>query len=221
MYGLEAEENEPGVQIVRREFIVMSVGALGALLMGARRQDAPHAITWDEFVNDLVPKAESVVAKKMEEDAYVASVMETLKRVDRALIPKQLPRQKLFSIVEYRIAKDKGFKWHDHRRYNGVIYVLEGSIRCRSFEVVGDDPAPPKGQKLRIRETASGLVEVGGTSTLTTKRDNIHDVRGGEQGGRMLDIFTWMAPGARSHYLDVNETPVDPEKKIYEGSFKS
>jgi quercetin dioxygenase-like cupin family protein len=217
MYGLESEE--PGVEIVRREFLVMSVGALGALLMGARRRQ--DAISWDEFIKDLVPKAESVVAKKMEEEAYVASVMETLKRVDRSLIPKDLPKQKTFSIVEYRISKDKGFKWHDHRNYNGVIYVLEGSVRCRSFDIVGEEKAPPKGQKVQIRETASALVEVGATSTLTTKRDNIHDVRGGENGGRMLDIFTWMGPNARSHYLDVNETPVDKDKKIYEGSFKS
>jgi hypothetical protein len=224
MYGLDPE---PGVTILRREFIRMSVGALGALLMAGRRplwalQSDPKSISWDEFVKDLLPRAESVVAKRIEEEDYVKAVVETLTRVDRALIPaaSELPKRKQFSIVELKIAKDRGFPYHDHRNYNGVIYVLQGSVKCRNFDIVGEPKAPPRGQKIRIRETASGLVKVGGSSTLTTTRDNIHDIRGGDEGARMLDIFTWMGPNARSHYLDVNPAPADAEKKIYEASFK-
>jgi len=220
MYNLEPE---PGVTLLRREFLRLSAGALGSLLLGgcaARKPVSP--ITWDEFVKELAPRAESLLAQKMNEDAYVAAVVERLRRVDPALVPpvKQLPREKLFLVTEFRFAEGKGFRYHDHRQYNGVIFAMEGAVRCRNFDVVDGDAAGPAGTRVRIRETASVTLVPGEASTLTTSRDNIHDVRGGAGGGRVLDIFTWMGPQHRSVYLDVNEIPVDREAKVYEGCYR-
>jgi hypothetical protein len=220
MYNLEPE---PGVTILRRDFLRLSAGALGTLLLGgcaARRP--PEPITWREFVDDLLPRAESLMAKKMTEDAYVAAVVEQLRRVDTALVPpvRDLPRHKLFLVTEFRFSEGRGFPYHDHRQYNGVIFSMEGAVRCRNFDIVDGDREGAKGAKVRIRETTSGTLVPGEASTLTTSRDNIHDVRGGAGGGRVLDIFTWMGPNHRSVYLDVDENAYDPQTRVYEASFK-
>ncbi len=218
-------EPEPGVTIVRRQFLRLSAGALGILLGGCAPRRPPPApvtpITWDEFSGELAPRAEALLAQKMTEDAYVAEIVERLRRVDPKLIPpkKDLPRTKIFQVVEFGLTEGSGFRYHDHRRYNGVIFVLDGAVRCRNFDVVGPNRMPPAGEKLRIRETAGGVRRTGEASTLTTTRDNIHDVRGAEGGCRLLDIFTWMGKNPRSVYMDVDETPVEPG--VFEGSFTS
>ena len=150
---------EPGVTVVRREFLRLSAGALGILLAGCAPRRTPQApITWEDFSGELAPRAEALLAQKMTEDAYVDGIVERLRRVDPKLIPsrKDLPRHKLFQVVEFALAEGRGFRYHDHRAYNGVIFVLDGAVRVRNFDVVGPHRAPPRGEKLRIRETAGG-----------------------------------------------------------------
>lgn len=234
-------EPEPGVEIVRREFIRVSAGALGAILLGgclaadrgrpgARAPRLPlvpdpaapfRPLTWDEFAGELVPRAEAVLAQRMGEEDYVGELAWRLRQIDPGLVPspRDLPRHRLFQVVEFRLAPGHGFRYHDHRHYNGVIYVLDGAVACRSFDLEGRERAPARGRRVRIRQTSAGLLRARETSTLTSRRDNIHDVRGSPGGCRLLDIFTWMGPGARSVYLDVDERPLDPEGTLFQATF--
>ncbi len=90
----------------------------------------------------------------------------------------------------------------------------------RSFEVVGADARPPKGKSFDIRETHDGLLFPGRASVLSRSRDNIHDVRAGKEGARLLDFFTFFNPAGQSVFLDVQEKPRDPEKRIFEATWK-
>jgi hypothetical protein len=219
--------SEPGVQIVRRDVLRMSVGALGVLLLGGcatRRLAAgtplPVAAGWDEFVGDLVPRAEALLAQRMDEEAYVADVVRSLRRVDPALVPstRDLPRHALYAVTEFDFAGGSGFRHHDHRNYNGVIYVLGGHLHCRNFDVVGADRTPAAGRPLRIRETASVTAGTGHASTLTSTRDNVHQIRAAADGARLLDLFTWVGPDPRSVFLDVGRAL---EPGVWEASFSS
>jgi hypothetical protein len=218
---------EPGVTIVRRDVLRMSVGALGVLLLGGcatRRREAatplPAATGWDEFVGDLVPRAESLLAQRMDEEAYVAAVVESLRRVDPTHVPtsRDLPHHMRYSLTEFDFSEGGGFRHHDHRNYNGVIYVLGGSLRCRSYDVVGADRAPARGRPLRIRETGSRVARSGEFSTLTSTRDNVHEVRAVDGGARLLDVFTWVGPDPRSIYLDVKG---EAGPGVWDASFES
>jgi hypothetical protein len=218
--------SEPGVTIVRRDVLRMSVGALGTLLLGgcATRRLAPGTALpvstgWDEFVGDLVPRAESLLAQRMNEEAYVADVVRSLRRVDPALVPtRDLPRHTLYAVTEFDFAAGAGFRHHDHRNYNGVIYVLGGHLHCRNFDVVGADGTPAAGRSLRIRETVSVTGGPGHVSTLTSTRDNVHEIRAADDGARLLDLFTWVGPDPRSVFLDVKRAL---EPGVWEASFSS
>lgn len=220
MFGLP----RGGPALIRRDFIRMSAGALGVLLVegcAPRRAAArQEPISWEEFERELLPRAEALLAERMDEEAYVAEVAARVRQVAPDAIPTRdaLPRHRDFLVTMFDLPEGDGFPWHDHRRYNGVILVLEGGVAIRNADVVGDDREPPAGRAIRIRETQSGRFEPGQASTLTSVRDNIHDVRGAAGGGRVLDIFTWMGPNPGSVYLEVDEGSGVGDR-VYEARF--
>ncbi len=207
-----------------RDAIRASVRALGLLLLeGCSSPPAPEpvSITWEEFVHDLVPRAESLLARRLDEETYVAQIVEQLQRVNPLTIPpwNVLARHQLWEVTEFWLAEGTGFPPHDHRHYNGVILVLEGQVHIRSYDLLGPECTPPAGRRVRIRETVNRVLVAGAFSTLTTTRDNIHAVRGGPGGCRLLDVFTWLGPHPQSVYLEVYEQPTEPGTNLYWASF--
>ena len=108
---------------------------------------------------------------------------------------------------------------HDHRDYNGVILGVEGELRARNFDILGTDRVPPKGETFQIRETRDDLIFAGGFSTLSRTRDNVHAIVAGSEGARVLDVFTYFVEGARSYFMDVDPTPRDADRGIYEAAW--
>lgn len=224
MQGLDVDS---GVVVVRRDFIRLSVGAFGTLLSGAcglkHHPSRVANLSWDEFVGDLATRAEDAFCRRIGEESYVSAVVAALRRVEGVLPPsaRDLSAQRRFLITEFALPPGAGFRHHDHRDYNGVILVMEGSVGIRSYELMGSNPTPPPGTEVRIRETASQSLHVGAFSTLTSVRDNIHDVRARSSGCRLIDIFTWMGPHPKSVYLDVDQVPIDTKKKVYRAVFET
>jgi hypothetical protein len=119
---------------------------------------------------------------------------------------------------------------HDHRYYNGVLVVTEGDARVRNFELVETEDLEPglsvnpqavHRDEILIRETKDQRLSRKRSSALTQDRDNIHIVEAGEKGCVLLDFFTCFRPGARSHELDWDTTPVDAQKKIYRAVWRT
>lgn len=186
-----------------------------------RTSSEPGLLTWEEFVRDLVPCAESLLAQCLDEEAYVSQLVDQLRRVDPLTIPSgnELARHRLWEVTEFRLAEGHGFPHHDHRQHNSVIFVLEGQVHIRSYNLLGPERTPPSGHRFCIRETVNCVFTAGEFLTLTTTRDNIHEVRGGPGGCRLLEIFTWLGPHPQSVYLEVDEHPIEPGANIYWASF--
>ena len=132
--------------------------------------------------------------------------------LDRARMP--------LAAVQLRLEPGRGFAHHDHRDYNGVILGLEGEVRIRNYDILGEEAVPPKDTTFRIKETRDELITPGGFSSLARRRDNVHDLVAGEDGARVLDVFTFFQRGARSYFMDVEEKPVDARQRVYEAAWK-
>src|SRR5690606_1022495 len=122
-------------------------------------------------------------------------------------------------VLQFRLAPGAAIPYHDHRDYNGVLTVIEGAVRSRSFEILGSDPRPPRGPTFQIRETENVMLTKGAQSTLSRTRDNIHDLRAGPEGARFIHFFTFFHRGAHSSYLSVAEQPSDSAKRIFDASW--
>ena len=121
-----------------------------------------------------------------------------------------------FVVLMFRLEPGKGFSHHDHRNYNGVILGVEGEAQVRNYDILGDDPVPPQGATFQIRQTRDDLILPGRFSTLGTSRDNVHDLIAGPEGATVLDVFTFMAEGAKSYSMDVEAEPRDADRRIYD-----
>ena len=123
------------------------------------------------------------------------------------------------AVMRFRLEPGKGFSYHDHRDYNGVIVGVDGEARIRNFEILGDSLVPPEGTTFRIRQTRDDLLLPGRYSTLGTRRDNVHDVVAGPDGATVLDAFTFFAKDARSYGMEVDEEPRDAERRIFDAAW--
>jgi hypothetical protein len=202
----------------------MSAESPGSLLIespSSYLSTEPDLLAWDEFLCDLSVCAESLLAQRLDEETYVAQVVNQLRRVPLLTIPSryELAKHFLWEIIEFRFAEGAGLPPHDHQRYNGVILILEGQVHIRSYNILDPNYSPPTGSWFLIQETENRIFTAGEFLTLTTRRDNIHEIYGGPGGCRLLDIFTWFGPSPQSVFIKVGECPIEPRTNIYKASF--
>jgi len=228
MSGSGPVDLDDGVRLERRDVLKASVGALALLSLGwpqrALGQDPAPAddaeLAWDAFVKDAVPMAEKLVAaRKPNEEAYLHRLAALVHRLKLPAEGEALRAKQPLSVVQFNLKAGKGFHWHDHRDYNGLILCTAGEARVRSYDIVGDDPRPPKGKTFVIRETVDATLTPGRVSHLARLRDNVHDVRACDEGARLLDLFTFFDAGGRSAYMKVEEKPKDTVKRLYEAAW--
>lgn len=127
-------------------------------------------------------------------------------------------------IVVYDIVMDPGatIPLHDHRHHNGVFVCHEGRVRCLSFdeeERAGDEPRAGAGTLLEpgeilLRKTADETLHPGQVSALTRTRDNVHQLESGPDGARLVDVFTFFNPEARSDWLEWDGGFVDEAETL-------
>ncbi|MCR9246787.1 MAG: hypothetical protein NXI31_17270 [bacterium] len=235
-----------GVTMARRSVLRLSAATLAAAFSfsacratgrGASRA-TPEPLPADtidlaEFFTRSYPRAQAFIAAGGPlEEAYLMGVAELMARLQvptKAACDAQLrteaeargvhPRALEFAVVMFDLDPGKGFEHHDHRDYNGVILGVDGEIRCRNFDIVGDDPVPPKGSTFQIRQTRDDLLLPGRFSTLSRTRDNVHEVVAGPDGARMLDVFTMFHAQAKSNWLKVDSKPRDERRGIFDAAW--
>jgi hypothetical protein len=200
-----------------------------------------RAASADDFLARVVPLARSLVAAAVpDEEAYLATVAAMLAGVEAPPKWRERPPQRPWAMdtiafyppivfMQIEMAPSAVIHLHDHRNYNGVLMAVDGSVRCRNFDIVQGDgrpldlaagEVPSKGEEFSIRQNADLVLRPGMRSTLTRVRDNIHHVEAGEQGATLLDFFTHFSPEARSHELVWDGKAYDEERKLYRVAWK-
>ena len=193
--------------------------------------DIAPVIEFPQLLEDLQVEADSLIAAdEPNEEQYLSSIVARLQRCGEiALAQFDAKRQIEFStvfhqrpLVVYQIRFEPGAKisLHDHRQYNGVLFGMEGEVRVRNFDYLDLAAAQDSDKSFRIRETQRGVLTPGVPSTLTRTRDNLHEITGGDEGGVVLDVFTFFQDDAGSHYLDFNDTPIAGEDNVYEAAWR-
>ncbi len=240
----EGTEMAEGVLVERRDVIKLSLGAIAALSLGwpmralaeegikapLKGEDPTGDMTWEMLLKKVVPMAEHLVkAKKPNEEAFLFQVAAFAARLkdapapqfkgDRPVAAARLYRKLPFVALQFRLKPGAAIPFHDHREYIGVLNAMSGDAKVRSFDLV-DQKRPAKNATFTIRETRNDILRTGGISTLSRTRDNIHDVRAGKDGARLLDFFAFFSGKGSSVYLNVEDKPKDPEKGIYEATWK-
>lgn len=194
---------------------------------------SPETLEVGELVAQMVPRARRLIAEGgKREEAYLMGIGEllarlqvptredlkaTMKRYSLENADDERPRE--ISVVMFKLEPGRGFTHHDHRDYNGVILGVEGEARIKNFDILGAHPIPPSGRSFQLRETRDDLILPDRFSTLGSARDNVHNLVAGPEGATVLDVFTFLRPGARSHWLEVDPTPRDAERKIYDAAW--
>ncbi|NRA57623.1 MAG: hypothetical protein HRU13_05845 [Phycisphaerales bacterium] len=261
------EEIAPGVTITRRRILQVGIaGAIGlgsaSLLAGCASSDcgtrdaAPKdasvdgpsaALTIDQLMADLRPRAQKMIASDSPDEAsYLAAVSMLLARYQPEE-PWRLrePDKGGFSInalgwmppvvvFDIRMRPGSTIHLHDHRHYNGVLQCLEGEVRCRNFDIVTDatnpgaptldiagGEVPPEGQDFLIRQNADKTLARGQLSTLSRDRDNIHHVEAGPNGCKLADVFTYFRREARSYELAWDALPTTRNGDTYKVAWKA
>lgn len=222
-------EMDEGVRLERRSLLKASAGALALLSLGWPQRalaqepavDDDADLAWDALAAAALPLAEKLVrAKKPREEVYLARLAALVHRLRIPGDRDSLAVKRPIVVAQFKLEPGRGFPWHDHRDYNGLILCVAGEARVRSADILGGNPRPPKGRTFQLRETADVRLTAGRASGLTRTRDNVHDVRGaGRDGARLLDFFTFFDAGGRSVSMTVADKPRDPEQRVYEATF--
>lgn len=209
----------------------------------APRQDSSQyrvpkqlSIDFGTWVDEVRPLARQIVARDgPDEEAYLRAVSEQLARVDPIPDLSRKPffvgekRHQTYDMTLYyppllvsHIILNPGARidLHDHRNCNGVLLTLQGRARLRNFEHFERDEVPSDGEEFTIRQTSSIVLEPGDLSTLSRKRDNLHEVASDDVETHLLDVFTCFRKDARSHEVTFDDKPIDERKKLYRAYWK-
>jgi quercetin dioxygenase-like cupin family protein len=185
------------------------------------------------FLAEMYPRAQAFIASGGErEEAYLMAIGELMARVQppapaqaradmKSFLEQNPPVGKDLEIlvVMFALEPGKGFTHHDHRDYNGVILGVEGEAHVTNYDILGDTLVPPEGETFQIRQTRDDLILPGRFSSLGSTRENVHELIAGPDGATVLDVFTYLQPGARSYFMDVDPKPRDAERRIYDATW--
>lgn len=242
------EEISPGVTIARRRILQFgAAGILGALAVSCRtpamvrassgERAAATALTTGELIAAVRPHANALIrSERPDEASYLSRIGALLARYGpeapwamseiaegdfgmnlAAYVPP---------VVLYDIEMRPGatIDLHDHRHYNGAIMCVEGTARCRNFDIVAPKgrvldiaagEVPPDNEDFTIRQTKDVWIGPGSVSALTRDRDNIHHVEAGPEGCKLVDLFTRFRPEARSYSIDWDGQPLSRGGDLY------
>lgn len=193
--------------------------------------DTLPAIEFPQLIEDLQGEADSLIAsEEPNEEQYLRSIAARLQQCGEIELAEFYGQQSIeFATVVrgrplmvYQIRFEPGARipLHDHRQYNGVLFGLEGEVQVRNFDYLDRAAAEDSNESFQIRETQRNVLTPGVPSTLTRTRDNLHEVTGGEEGGVVLDLFTFFQNDAGSNFLDFNDAPLPDENKVYEAAWQ-
>lgn len=232
------EEIAKGVFLERRSFLKLSVLGLCSFLLSSNSllKGEDKVVTKEniydikKFVEELTPKASAIIKGKVEdEEGYLKEVIELVKKIKGIELAPKTEHKIRFTpmhdvqpikIYQIRMLPNAVLPCHDHREYNGIIQVLEGSANIQNFDLADEKENILNGKNFKVKETQNFTAKSGDITSLARFRDNIHEIVAGPEGVLFLDIFTFYSTNGTSKYLTVEKTPADKENKIYMASWR-
>lgn len=112
-----------------------------------------------------------------------------------------------FAVLHWRMEPGTRILPHAHTYGNVVTVGLEGVVRVRNYEVVGNRDYTTDAEFV-VRNTVDQVLTAGATNLVSLERDYIHGFDAGKEGGRGLDITTRVLPKPDHEvpYLALGET---------------
>jgi hypothetical protein len=98
-----------------------------------------------------------------------------------------------FVILHWRMEPGTRILPHAHTYGNVVTVGLEGAVRVRNYEVVGNRDYTTDSEFV-VRNTVDQTLTAGATNLVSLERDYIHGFDAGKEGGRGLDITSRVLP---------------------------
>jgi hypothetical protein len=180
------------------------VTAAAELAAGIVQEDPRADEAWAFAATALLARLEEVPADPFtamtpREEAFLAAHGWTFRRVHAARAPRNGA-----NVITHQIWIPPGgvIPMHDHRDLFGTIVCVAGEVDVRSFDVVegGVDT-----KEVTLQESVRAWLRPRRYSLLTRARDNVHELRAGKDGARMLDLFAWLTSRSRSVELRLVE----------------
>lgn len=232
--NMVGDESRRSVILERRRFLSISASAVAAIIAelwtpAIARQliDAESSLSWSDLIKQAILLAKRVTScNSSDEEAYLVDLEKLVigsadpptAYFNLAKSVAKYESEKRFPLVvsQFRMAPNAVIPFHDHRDYNGLLMVTNGTLRVRSYEIVDANQQPLEGGLFRIRETSDVVLSKRDSSTLTRTRDNIHQLEAGHEGARFVDFFTLFERNAYSKYLNVQKPIGESSNKFYD-----
>jgi len=239
-------ETAPGV-VERRRVFMLPLITVATLFLGGKIEadDSQQAglmnageLDWDSFLKQSVPTALELHKDSSGhgQDLYLFWIVAMASR----LRLKEIPRAKLqrfsslnppvnfgvsfrgtpFFVVEWGLEPGAILPPHNHPNASVCTLGIEGEARIRNFEIAGESPEYSSKKSFQVRETHNEIISPGRLNTLSSKRDNIHTFQAGKDGARGIDISTLHGKNEDFSFLELGEKPIDPEKRIFEATWR-
>ncbi|HEY1334644.1 MAG TPA: hypothetical protein VGF31_10340 [Myxococcaceae bacterium] len=170
-----------------------------ALASGALGSEA-----WRREVEALGREAdvERLVAEALPSSAARALPTDPARRVLRWPGPDGRPRQQRYAVVLFRFDRGNVITPHGHRGMQSAHLVVEGSLRARTYDRLGETPGA-----LLLRRAGDRRIDPGDVSSIGPARENVHwFVPLGERAATFDVLVTGLEPGGP----DFQVQPVDP-----------
>jgi hypothetical protein len=236
----------PGIY-ERRYFLrgSLALAAIGALSVTPRRLLAQSPIkatgaagvdglAWADFLKQSVPIAQQLIADpafSVDEYLYrIGSLATRLKEIPDSPLGSYKTvdprvwfgpsfRGSPFFIIQWRMEPGAVLPPHNHPNASVCTLAVEGEVRLRNFEIIGETPDYASKKTFRVRETRNEMMSHGRINTLSPLRDNIHCFQVGSEGARGIDINTLHGKTNNFSFLDISKTPADSEKRTFEAAW--
>ena len=193
-----------------------------------------EGLAWDDFLKQAVPIAQQLIADpafSVDEYLYrIGSLATRLKEIPNSPLGSYKtvePRVSFgpsfrgspFFIIQWRMEPGAVLPPHNHPNASVCTLAFEGEVRLRNFEILGEAPDYASKKTFRVRETRNEVMSHGRINTLSPLRDNIHCFQVGDDGARGIDINTLHGKTNDFRFLEINKTPADSEKRIFEAAW--
>ncbi len=223
----------------RRNVLKLATGVLSAAAFGKIlfHESLAHAdassnltpISFDDFQVKLHELTNDFLIDVKNEESYLYAISSLLKRVSN--IPELTfgnpfdlgggaqffkgKKQNHISINKLTLDPHSYLKAHDHRFYVGILVCLEGSGKCRNFNILDED-----GSKILIQKTSEISLQKGDIALILQGKNNLHDLRTFGSEMKCYDIYTFIDEArAQSKFLDIDESSWNPASETFEAKW--
>ena len=229
---------QPGLLVERRGLFATTAAALAAAWVPGSsprwrlRQGPGDGFTVAEFVQQVAPLCKELLADTSArgQDRYLLALASFAVRL--GTVPEADPMRTVgpghqigsnhgpepFTVLHWRLAAGAVIEPHAHSYGNVVTLGLEGSVRLRNYEVVGQRDYEAR-EPFRAQCTVDQILRPGDVNLVSLERNYVHGFVAGPRGARGLDITTRIRPKCRSPVLVLGEV-ADADARVFTATWR-